>query len=201
MERGNLYMYNFEQHLEEGENILYIGTPVPGKGSKNLGGLLFALCFVLGIMALLVWSVVTGIGDGAYGIGLNFIIIFAVLLLFIGLVGWGIIYNLLIKKSAVKDDVYCLTNKRAFKYEMRKNKLVYGYLCNYKEVRIDGLKDNYGDVYMGIVYSATGDSKQDLSNIKSLMFNPNPKDMPCLTFESIENPNQVVSLIRANRDN
>lgn len=194
-------MHNFEQYLEDGENILYIGTPVPGKGSKNLGGLLFALFFVLGIMALPIWSVVAGIGDGKGGINFNFIIIVAVLLIFIGFIGWAIIYNLFIKKNAVKDDVYCLTNKRAFKYEIRKNKLVYGYLCNYKEVRIDSLKDNYGDVYMGIICGSTGDSRQDLSNVTELMFNPNPKDMPWLKFESIENPDQVASLIRANRNN
>ena len=184
-----LYMYNFEQYLEDGESILYIGTPVPGKGSKNLCGLLFALSFVLGIMALLIWSVVAGIGDGASGINFNFIIIVSVLLIFIGFIGWAIIYNLFIKKNVVKDDIYCLTNKRAFKYEFHKNKLVYGYLCNYKEVRVDGLvdglKDNYGDVYMGIVYGSTGDSRQDLSNVTKLMFNPNPKDMPYLIFESI----------------
>ena len=33
-------MYNFEEHLGKEEKIIYQGKAVPGKGSKNIGGLL-----------------------------------------------------------------------------------------------------------------------------------------------------------------
>lgn len=113
-------MYNFENNLLVDEKILYQGKPTPGKGGKSVGGLLFLICFALGIQALMILSVVTKTGDGAGGINLGFIIIFLAATLFLGLGVYGLFYNLFLKKKQVADDFYCLTNKRAMKYEAKK---------------------------------------------------------------------------------
>ncbi len=41
----------------------------------------------------------------------------------------------------------------------------------------------------------------DLKTLKDLMTNPNPENMLQITFESIENPDYVLELIKDTRDN
>lgn len=158
------------------------------------------LVFELLIQALLIFSVVLKIGDGANGINISFVIIFLVTLIIEILVIKSLVYKLFIKKRSVSDDYYCLTNRRAFKYESKKDKLVYGYLANYDDIHSDSRKEGYGDVYMGIIYKKTGDSKLDLSNMKKLLMNPDPENMPCILFESIKSPIKVAKLAREARD-
>lgn len=192
-------MYNFRTHLDDGEEILWQGQAFPGKGAKNIGGLLFLIIFVLGIQLLMIWSVVTGTGDGANGIDLSFIIIFGVTLLFSGIGIYGIVYNLFLKKKLVADDFYCLTDKRVFKYESNKNKLVYGYLMYYEEIRCDNVENGYGDLYFGIVLEESSDSVQTAAELKSIMANPNPENMPFINFESIEKPASVRNIAKQAR--
>jgi len=196
-------MYNFSSHLLADEKILYQGQPVPGKGGKGVGGLVFLICFALAIQIAMIWSVVTGTGDGANGINLSFIIIFLVATLFLGLGVYGLFYNLVLKKKQVADDFYCLTNMRAMKYEAKKNKLVFGYLAYYDDIHCSNVKDNFGDVYMGIVMDeeSTDDASQTLSTLKDLMMNPNPENMPFLNFESIEHPYKVMNLAKEAKQN
>ena len=195
-------MYNFSSHLLANEKILYQGQPVPGKGSKSLGGILFLICFALFIQVALIWSVVTKTGDGANGVNLTFIIIFLTATEFLGFGIYGLLYNLVLKKKQVADDFYCLTNIRAMKYEAKKNKLVFGYLAYYDDIHCNNVKDNFGDVYMGVV--ADEKSQNDISSlsvIKDLMMNPNPENMPLINFESIEDPYKVMNLVKeAKRD-
>lgn len=91
-------MYNFKQNLNENEQILYEGRPVPGTGSKNVSGLLFIILFILIIQILMVLSVIFKLGDGAYGIDSGFIIIFGVTLFFDWIAIRGLYYNLFKKK-------------------------------------------------------------------------------------------------------
>ena len=189
-------MYKFEQYLNSDEVILYEGRPVSGKGSKNVGGEIFVIIFELVIQILLIWSIVTGTGDGANGINFNFIMIFGITLLFIGFCLYSIIYKLFLKQRAVKDDYYYLTNQRAFKYEVQKDKLVYGYLINYEEIRTDSCKGGYGDVYMGIIMNESGNSKEDMSKIMNHLITPDPQNMPFIQFESIKSPNKVAKIAK-----
>lgn len=129
-------MFNFNQVLMPNEEILYEGKPVPGKGNKNISSILFVLLFVALIIGLLIWSVVTKTGDGAKGITINFIMIMLVAILFGGIGVYSFIYNVFIKKKAVQDDIYCLTNMRALKYEFKKQKLIYGYLIKYEQIEV-----------------------------------------------------------------
>lgn len=172
---------------------------MPGKGGKGVGGLVFLICFALAIQIAMIWSVVTRTGDGANGINLNFIIIFLVATLFLGLGVYGLFYNLVLKKKQVADDFYCLTTMRAMKYEAKKNKLVFGYLAYFDEMRCNNVKDNFGDFYMGIVMDE--ESSQTLATLKDLMMNPNPENMPFINFESIENPYQVMKLAKEAKQN
>lgn len=190
-------MYNFKEHLQEDEKILYEGRPVPGAGSKSIGGLIFVICFALGIQALMIWSVVTKTGDGAEGVNLGFIIMFLVATLFLGIGVYGLVYNLFLKKRQVADDFYCLTNIRAMKYEAKKDKLVFGYLEYYDDIYCSNVKNKYGDLYMGIVMDDSNSTSAH--TLVNLMTNPNPENMPFISFESIENPHKVMKLAKSAR--
>lgn len=187
-------MHDFSSNLLENEEILYQGRPVPGKGSKSIGGLIFVICFSLVTQIILIWSVITKTGDG---FDMGFIVIFLAAAVFEYIGISGIYYNLVKKKKEVADDFYCLTNMRAMKYEEKENKLVFGYLSHYDDIRCDNVKDNFGDVYMGIIIKEEkNDDLQKLSSIKDLMTNPDPLNMPFITFESIENPYRVMNLVQ-----
>lgn len=189
-------MYNFQEHLEADEKILYQGQPILGKGSLNLKGLLAMLIFLVGCQALMIWSLLNEMGDG---FNLSFIFIFGIFTMFDILVLYSIIYNLFLKKHAVADDYFCLTNKRVFKYEEKKQKLIYGYLINYKDIKVVNEKDNYGDLYMGIILEDDEVTADELETLKELMFNPEPNNMPNITFESIENPKHVCEIAKQAR--
>ncbi len=191
-------MYNFESVLLPNEVILYQGRSVPGKGSKVNGGSIFLICFALILQTLMIWSVATDSGDG---FNFNFIFIFLILTFFGGLGAYDLIYNLIFKKICVADDYYCLTNKRAMKYESKKNKLVFGYLINYVDIKYVNVKDNYGDVYMGVVLDEKNytDGVDALGDIKDILLNPNPENMPIIKFESIEDPKKIANLVRDTR--
>lgn len=193
-------MYDLKNHLDKDEKILYEDRPTPGKGDKSIGGCIFIVLFMALMQGLLIWSVVTGTGDGANGINLSFIIIFAVTLLFDAIAIYNIMYLSFFKKKSVSDDYYCLTNKRAFKYESKKDKLVYGYLVNYEDMRCLNIKDGYGDVYMGIIMKESNSPETDLAMVKDIMFNPNPQNMPMINFESVSKPNEVLKIAKLARD-
>lgn len=77
-------MYDFSRHLQPDEKILYQGRPVPGKGGKPIGWLLFVIIFLLVIMSIFIWAIVNKVGDGANGVDLKVIIFFMIFFLFIG---------------------------------------------------------------------------------------------------------------------
>lgn len=193
-------MYNFKQHLEDDEKILYEGQATPGKGEKSVGGLIFVIGFMLCLQIAMIGAVVSKTGDGAKGIDSDFIFLFLITLAFEGIAVYALIYNFFIKKKAVADDYYCLTNKRAFKYETKKDKLVFGYLVNYEEIEVLNEKENYGDLRMMMVVQENECKQMDINDIKELIFNPNPEDMPCITFEAIENPYIVLALAQKARE-
>lgn len=193
-------MFDFSKYLEKDEKILYQGTPVPGKGDKSIGMLIFIIVFMAIVQGLLIWSVVTGAGDGANGVDLSFIIIFGVTLFFDGIAIYNIVYLKFFKKIAVKDDYFCITNKRALKYESKKNKLVYGYLVNYVHITCENEKGGYGDLYMQIDIKESDDAAETLAYVKDIMRNPNPENMPSIIFECIENPRNVRKIVKEARD-
>ena len=53
---------------------------------------------------------------------------------------------------------------------------------------------------MGIVYKETNNSKQDLNNIKDIVLNKDPENMPWIIFECIEHPAKVSKLAKDARD-
>lgn len=171
-------MYNFSNHLLEGEKILYQGQPVPGKGSKSVGGSLLLICMGL----------IVGIGS------LVSIVFFLVAALFLGLGVYVLVYNLILKQKRIADDFYCLTNMRVMKYESKKNKLVFGYLAYYDEIRCNNVKDNFGDLYMGMVINESSFLKT-IEYTKKSLTDPDPENMPSITFESIESPYKVEKLV------
>lgn len=187
-------MYKIENYLNNNEQIIYEGRATLGKSSKAVGGEIFVIVFMLLIQVLLVWSVTTGTGDGANGINLSFIIIFGSTLLFSGICLYSLIYKLFLKQRMIKDYYYYLTNIRVLKYEFKNDKLVYGYLINYEDIHINSKKDNYGDVYMGIIMKDSSDAKNVLKKVINRMINQDPKNMPFIIFESVESPNNVARI-------
>lgn len=193
--------FDFNSCLLDDEKILYQGRPTPGEGGKQVGGSLVVICFSLFMLGLLIWSLVTKTGDGANGINLTYIIIFAVVLLFLGLGIYSLIYNLFLKKRLVADDFYCITNMRALKYESGKNKLVFGYLACYNNIGCENIKNNYGDLSMAIeVDDDAGEDAASLLQVKDMLLHPDPENMPFLVFQSIENPEAVCQIAIKARD-
>lgn len=116
-------MYNFQKYLEKEEKILYQGQPMKNAETKKNIGLISVILFMLFVQGLMIWSLVTKTGDGANGINRNFIIVFLVTLFFQGISICDLVYDFFIKKKAIMDHFFCITNKRVFKYEEKKNKL------------------------------------------------------------------------------
>ena len=189
-------MFDFSKILDSDEKILYQGRPVVGKGDKSIGGSIFIILFMLVIQVLMIWSLVTGTGDGADGITPTFIIIFAATLLFDGIAIYNIIYLKFLKDKTVSDDYYCITNKRALKFESKKDKLVYGYLVNYDIIEIVNQKDNVGDISMHVEIKDNSFEAKNPEYVKDILMNPNPENMPTMIFECVENPKQVKKIIK-----
>lgn len=189
-------MYDLKKCLDNDEKILYEGKSFPGKGSKSIKGSLLLILFIGLVQGLMIWSVVTGTGDGAYGISFPFIMIMATTLLFDVIAIYNIIYLLFLKKRLVSDDYYCITNKRVFKYESKKDKLVYGYLASYEEIKILNEKDGYGDLYMGIILKENSSKEERMKVVKEHMLQSSSKPVPIIVFESIENPSGVVQIVQ-----
>jgi len=184
-------MYDFKKNLFPDEEIIYTGKAVPGKGDKSLGGSLFLIGFSSVLLALMIYATLRD--------GFQFfqIIFYGVILLFLGIGVYNIIYNIFLKKHLVKDDYYCLTNLRVLKYESKKDKLVYGYLYYYDEIKTINNKGGYGDLYFGIVIDDENtDDKAVMKKLADLMTNPNPENMPFITFGSIEKPMSVMKLAK-----
>lgn len=196
-------MYDFSKHLFPDEKILYQGKPTLGKTAKDIKGILLFIGFALLIQIVMILSVITGTGDGKNGITLGFILIFLVVTLFLGLGIYGLFYNVILKKKRIADNAYCLTNIRAMKYESKKGKFVFGYLAHYDDYYCSNVKNNFGDVYMGIIFKEqNGDSAtKTLLKLKDLMMKPDPENMPFINFESIEDPYNVIHLIEDAKQN
>ena len=191
--------YDFSQHLEEGEEILCECRPCPGKGSKNIGGIAVIVGFCVVVVALLVTSLVFGIGDGADGFDMTYLIFFTVIGLFLAIALSSFIYNVFLKKKAVSDDFYCVTNKRVMKYESKKDKFVCGYIENYVHISYTNEKDGYGDITMSVNPDKAGidtDSVSGMIDFKNMMLHPNAENMPTMTFESVEHPRRVGKIIK-----
>lgn len=89
------------------------------------------------------------------------------------------------------------------KYEAKKNKLVFGYLEYYDDIHCSNVTGNYGDLYMGIVMEEENNDSaiETLVNIKDILINPNPENMPVIIFESIKNPSKIMKLAKEARIN
>lgn len=188
-------MYDFSQYLMEGEEILWSDRAVPGKGDKSIGGELFVIGFCLVCQILLIVSVVFGIGDGAGGMDIGFIIMFLAICLFEVICGYSIIYKKFLKHKQVADDFYCITTKRAFKYEANDDKLVYGFLERYDHVEASNCAGGYGDLVLSVVID-TGNDEEDLKEFKRVMSEKDPTNMPQLLFESIKSPSSVGRIVK-----
>lgn len=193
--------FDFNSCLLKDEKILYQGRPTPDKGSKQVGGTLFLICFSLVFLGLLIWSLVTKTGDGAGGISIAYIVFFVLSLFFLAIGIYSLVYNLFLKKRMLSDDFYCLTNMRALKYESRKKKLVFGYLASYNNIVCENMKNNYGDLSMSIdISNEIDENNPDLLKLKDMMLNPNPENMPFIVFQSIKNPKAVREIAKNARD-
>ena len=188
-------MYDFSQYLMDGEEILWSDRAVPGKGDKSIGGELFVIGFCVVCQIILIVSVVFGIGDGASGIDIGFIVMFLAIGLFEVICGYSIIYKKFLKHKQVADDFYCITNIRAFKYESKDDKLVYGFLERYDHVEATNCDGGYGDLVLSVVID-TGNDEEDLREFKRVMSEKDPTNMPQLLFESIKSPSSVGRIVK-----
>lgn len=194
-------MYDFSMNLTSDEQILYQGNSVSTTVTRNIGGYIFLMLFSLGLESLLIWSVVTGSGDGANGINGNFILFTIIIMLFFAGGVYGLIYDLFLKKNLVRGKLFCITNKRVLSYDVRKGKLVFGYLENYEKIVINSLQNNIGDIVFSIAEEkVNSNSISDLKTVKDLMLNPDPENMPILQLQSVQNPEEVKQIAEQARN-
>lgn len=196
-------MFNFKKILMDDEIILYKGKPVPGKGNKHILGILIFTIYPLIHGIILTWLIKKEHIGNYNDPKLEVIIIILILLGLTGLGLYALIYNILLKKIAVADDTYCLTNLRAIKYESKNKKLTCGYLAKYGEIKVENEKDGYGDAYMCIAppeNPETLTNEEILAFFKENVFNNKLDDRPFIIFESIKNPKKVVDLAIEARD-
>lgn len=187
-------MHDFSKVLKENEKIIYECRPNPGKGGKSILGIIFIITFMTVIQV--VCAISSKAGNSQLS-GSDLLIIYLVTFLFDGASIYAFIYNVFLKKEKVSDDFYCITDKRILKYEQKDNKLVSGYIMNYQEIRVNNYKNGYGDLYMGIVLD---ENNVNLAEIKNLAVNPNPENMPAITFESIQNPYKIAKVVESIRE-
>lgn len=191
-------MYDFSSHLLENEEILYQGKPTPGKGNKYVVLLMILICFTLGIQIAIIFAFLESIKNSPESFNPVLIVVipmFIILAVFSVFGIYGLIDNVYIKKKRIANDFYCLTNMRAMKYNKKKDELVFGYLKNYDNIYSSNIKNNYGDVHMSITINDYDDDN-DLKTIMNIIKNPNPENMPKLSFESIKSPNKVMKLAK-----
>lgn len=181
---------NIDSMLLPDEEILYKGVAVPGKGSKSLLGIIImiAVCLVP-IIAISEFS----------QIGISMMIVMAIALLFIGIAVYAFIYNFILKNRKIKGQEYFITNQRAIIYSSKKNEFKIGYLNRFDEFRVDNEKDNFGDVYMGIVADKNNNSEENLELIRDTLLNPDKDNMNTIYFELVENPYQVMKIAMEQR--
>lgn len=188
-------MYDFTPHLKENETILWQGQANPKKGGRPLGRLIFALIFIICCIAALILSLIFGIGEGANGLSLKYIVIILGFFFFFSIIVYSLVYFVFLKHKLVADDFYCLTNLRAMKYESKKDKLCFGYLKILEDIHTENIKNGFGDLYFSANLNKGGEpSDEDLKTLKDAFLHPDPENMLTMSFESIENPTAVKKL-------
>src|SRR5574344_1408913 len=175
--------YNFRPYLMQGEKKLYEARPVIQKkfSKYNLVGYIVSLIVLSYILFMLL------VMNDYISIGVPIVIIFIIIII------CSLFYTLFFKNKKISDDFYCLTNIIDLKYEYRKKKLICGYLKNYATIKIHSVVGECGDLTFEIKISES--VRQGSSNIFSLMSNPNPNNMPVITFESIKDPISVKNIV------
>lgn len=183
---------DFSKYLQNDEKIIQELRPSYGKGStnKNTKAISIILIIIL-IIHISVTALIMSSDDKS-----PIVIITITFLLFEVLSISGLIYNIFIKKKVIQDDYYCITNKRVFKYDLKKDKLVFGYIINYTfDIRNE--KDKAGDLYMQVDLSSLNNSNdmKIVSITKNILMHPNPTNRPFICFECIEDVNDVYKTI------
>ena len=202
-------MYDFNKHLEQDEEILWTGQGRGGGNSKSIIGELIALAMMgFFFMFLLADSIVTvelaePFDDiGIPGVFWNFgtLIPLVLLGLLMLLMVWSIVYKLFLKKKVVVNNFYCITNKRLLKYDAKKEELVCGYIVNYGLISCFNEADGHGDIQVQInarqQMGSDVDNLSDAIDLKNMIMHPNKENMPTMLFESVENPRELVKLIK-----
>ena len=189
-------MYDFEQYMKNGEKILWRGNSNPGKGDKNIAGEIFLIAITFAIQAVMICSVVSENGDGAYWIDFPFIIIFLGTLIFDILGIYSIMNKLFLQKYLISGDEYCVTNKRVFVYRNKKKEIRFGYLINYHNVSVENAKNGYGTVSLA-VEKAEGIATMD--DIKKVIRDSDKENLSYVNLIAIENPSKVKKIIKEAR--
>lgn len=185
LDYGSVKILNIEDILLPGEDILYSGRAAINKGSKGTFGLIVITLFCL--LLFIAFREMNQV-DGAM------IIVGIFMLLIIGIAFYTLIYNFFLKKRKIMGQEYFITTQRAIIYSNKNEEFIIGYLKKFDEFRVDSEKDNFGDLYMGVVAKQDGNIKEVLTLLDNTIVNPDKSDMNYICFESIENPYQVMEI-------
>ena len=185
-------MHDFEQYLEEDEQILYVSAK-KNMHLKKMINMIYRAVILVVVYIFIFYR--------------QFFVLKLIIMTIIVVVASLIIdkssefFKYKIAKS--KQVHYCLTNKRAFRYDEHINELEYGYLKNYSKVSVNNVLQNIGTVIMEVDYSRNGENDLIQAQVikQQLDEYPNKEDMHRMIFENIKDPEYVAALIRGNIDN
>lgn len=166
-------MYDFSKMLGENEKILWQGKPNLGKGSKNVGGEIFGIIFVL-IFAIIFISQSIPIF-----IGCNIILIILV---------YSIIFKLFLRDKKINGEFYCITNYRIMQFNSNTNDLIQAQLIDFNIVYCDNVKDEYGDF---IIMKKSYENDNVIDSINGIINSKNS-----FSFQAIENPEKVKDITK-----
>lgn len=84
------------------------------------------------------------------------------------------------------------------KYESTKDKLVFGYLASYDDIKCENLENGYGDLYMGMDLEHENDNNvvETFHTVKEVLLHPDPENMTFIMFESIEKTREVLKIAK-----
>lgn len=178
-------MYNYEKELIKGEKIIYQGKSVVGRGGTKLPFLIIMLIIFIGLFIYLnVFLFELSKGAFFQTLGINIILLLSIVIII-----YMIIDHEILKKHRIKNDTFCITDRRVILHDYKTDNTTYGYLDKFNVIHTDYVKDNCGDIRL--TYK---DEENNLIEMQYAYEETNPEKL-ILILEQVENVEEVVTIL------
>lgn len=170
------------------EQILYKGAAVPKKSSKNILGSVVILIYLISLLLALI-DINT---FNFIGLIMQNVIIIVIVCLILVVTICNLIYTLFLKNNKINNQQYFITNQRAIIYSKKNTEYKIGYLNEFDDFVVNNEKNNIGDVYMKSIPESN-------YNLFKHLFKPDKNNMSVIVFEAVENPHQILEMVKTQR--